>query len=175
MKSHFAFFWFETMIHNFIARTITIMEPEQKEEEIPPSPRSPSPPPPSPTETDLNDLSDQVSFIDGRIQELYSAIAEYEKERRNVMHKIVSIQYTRDDIIALTQSSQVKHVENCEVLVYNGYVQFESYYWLPNFKLLIKAKIPVTHQFLQNHDIPSHKEHRNWPLLSEFVTFELFE
>lgn len=116
----------------------------------------------------LDDLINQVEYID-----IY--IKGYKDERRRLMDQIVHLQYTKDQIIGLTQSNLVKTIENSEVTISYGHICFESYYTLPNFKLLIKAKIPLTHPFLQDHDIETSREHRNWPLLTEFVTFELFD
>jgi hypothetical protein len=124
---------------------------------------------------DVQDLEDQIKFIDSNIKEFTDAIKAYKEERRDLMHKLVIKQYTRDEIINLTQCKTVTRIENCEVVIYNSHVHFESYYWLPKFIILIKAKIPVASAFLQEHDIPTIKEKRNWSLLKEFVTFELFD
>lgn len=124
---------------------------------------------------DMDELLDQIQFIDSNIKEHSDAIKAYKEERRDLMFKVVTRQYTKDQIVDLTQSDTVTRIENCEVVIYNSHVHFESYYWLPKFIILIKAKIPVASAFLQEHDIPTTKEKRNWSLLKEFVTFELFD
>ena len=126
-------------------------------------------------EESLEELMDLLSFVDGNIEEHRAAIESYKQDRRNVMLKIVTKIHTREDIIAMTQSQKVTKIENTEVIIYDGHVHFDSYYWLPQFKILIKAKIPIGHSFLTENDIPATNERRDWLLLKDFVTFELFD
>lgn len=126
---------------------------------------------------DTQELLDQIKFIDETIKEYDDAIKGHKEQRRDLMAKFrsVTMQFTKDQIVDLTESKSVTLIENFEVVIYDAHVHFESYYHVPQFKILLTAKIPVGHAFLRDRDIPPSNKPRNWMLLKDFVTYELFD